>query len=182
MPPDEIPTERHSSAEPVRRGADIVIRAMRPGDTESLNALQNLPGFRFGTLRLPYTSLEDTRKVVESRLPGQMALVAEAGGTIVDTASLDRFHGRRQHAGTLGMGVHDAHVGRGIGTRLLRALLEAADNWLDLRRIELTVFVDNAPAVALYERHGFAIEGTLRSYAFRDGAYQDAYAMARLRR
>jgi hypothetical protein len=45
MPPDEIPTERHSSAEPVRRGADIVIRAMRPGDTESLNALQNLPGF-----------------------------------------------------------------------------------------------------------------------------------------
>jgi putative acetyltransferase len=110
-----------------------------------------------------------------------MALVAEAGGTIVGTASLDRLHGRRQHAGTLGMGVHDAHVGRGIGTRLLRAVLDTADNWLDLRRIELTVFVDNAPAIALYERHGFAVEGTLRSYAFRDGAYEDVYAMARMR-
>jgi putative acetyltransferase len=79
------------------------------------------------------------------------------------------------------MGVHDAHVGRGIGTRLLRAILDTADNWLDLRRNELTVFVDNAPAIALYERHGFAVEGTLRSYAFRDGAYEDVYAMARLR-
>lgn len=79
------------------------------------------------------------------------------------------------------MGVHDAHVGRGISTRLLRAILDTADNWLDLRRIELTVFVDNAPAIALYERHGFAVEGTLRSYAFRAGAYEDVYTMARLR-
>jgi putative acetyltransferase len=100
---------------------------------------------------------------------------------IVGTAGLERFPGRRQHAGTIGMGVHDGYVGRGIGTRLLRALLDTADNWLNLRRVELTVFADNAPAVALYERHGFAVEGTLRSFAFRDGAFADAYAMARLR-
>ena len=179
MPADPPLLERQP---PARPEAEVVIRAIRMGDLEGLNALQNLPGFRFGTLRLPYTSLEETRKFFEGRPPGHLGLVAEAQGMIVGTAGLDRFTGRRQHVGAIGMGVHDAHVGRGIGTRLLRALLEAADNWLDLRRIELTVFVDNAPAVALYERHGFAIEGTLRSYAFRDGAYQDAYAMARLRR
>ena len=61
------------------------------------------------------------------------------------------------------------------------AALDLADDWLNLRRIELEVYVDNTPAVRLYERHGFAIEGTLRDYAFRGGGYVDAYAMARLR-
>ncbi|HEX2554004.1 MAG TPA: GNAT family N-acetyltransferase [Microvirga sp.] len=178
MPPDQPLLERQPSA-PTE--AEVVIRALRAGDLEGLNALQNLPGFRFGTLRMPYTSLDETRKFFESRSPGHLGLVAEAEGVIVGTAGLDRFTGRRQHVGAIGMGVHDAYVGRGIGTRLLRALLDAADNWLALRRVELTVFVDNAPAIALYERHGFAVEGTLRSYAFRDGAYEDAYAMARLR-
>jgi putative acetyltransferase len=89
--------------------------------------------------------------------------------------------GRRNHAAHLGMGVHDDYAGRGIGTALLRALLDTADNWINLKRLELTVFVDNAPAVALYERHGFENEGTLRAYAFRNGAFVDAYAMARIR-
>ena len=53
------------------------------------------------------------------------------------------------------MGVADDLDGQGIGTALLEALLEAADNWLDIRRVELTVFVDNDAAIRLYERLGF---------------------------
>ena len=39
--------------------------------------------------------------------------------------------------------------------------VEMADHWLDLLRLELGVFVDNEPAVRLYQRFGFVIEGTL---------------------
>jgi putative acetyltransferase len=60
------------------------------------------------------------------------------------------------------------------------ALIEAADRWLNLQRIELTVFTDNARAIALYRRFGFVVEGTHRAYALRDGAYVDVHAMARL--
>jgi L-phenylalanine/L-methionine N-acetyltransferase len=80
------------------------------------------------------------------------------------------------------MAVHDDFQGRGVGSALMAAMLDLADNWLNLRRIELEVYADNAPAVRLYEKFGFAIEGTLRDFAFRDGEYVDAYLMARVRR
>jgi putative acetyltransferase len=178
----DSPRQAPPRPKPKNGAGDLVIRAVRPSDAEGLAALINLPGFRFGTLRLPYSTLEDVRKFVESRPAGHVSLVALIGDGIVGSAGLDPFPGRRSHAGHLGMGVHDDYVGQGIGAALLRALLDTADNWLNLRRLELTVYVDNAPAIALYERHGFEVEGTLRDYAFRDGAFVDALAMARLRR
>jgi putative acetyltransferase len=59
-------------------------------------------------------------------------------------------------------------------------LLDAADNWLGIRRIQLTVYEDNAPAMHLYKRFGFVIEGKHQAYALRDGRYVDAYVMARI--
>jgi putative acetyltransferase len=47
--------------------------------------------------------------------------------------------------------------------------------------LDLRVYVDNAPAIALYEKFGFEIEGTHRCFAYRDGEYVDAHVMARLR-
>lgn len=79
------------------------------------------------------------------------------------------------------MSVHDEWQGKGIGTALMRAGVELADNWLNLMRLELEVYADNEPAIRLYRRHGFELEGTLRQYAFRDGRYVDSYLMARLR-
>jgi putative acetyltransferase len=90
--------------------------------------------------------------------------------------------GRRRHVAAIGMGVADDMNGKGIGTALLEALIEAADKWLDIHRLELTVFADNERAIALYERYGFEREGLLRDYAYRDGRYADVITMARLRK
>jgi putative acetyltransferase len=79
------------------------------------------------------------------------------------------------------MAVHDAFAGRGAGSALMAALLDVADRWLGLRRIELTVYADNSRAIALYERFGFEREGLHKAFALRDGVFVDALAMARLR-
>jgi L-phenylalanine/L-methionine N-acetyltransferase len=159
----------------------LTLRAARADDADGIAELQGLPFYRFGTLRTPFPSPADVRRWLESRAPGSLALVASLDGRIVANGGLERFAGRRLHAATLGMGVHDDYCGRGIGRALLSALLDAADNWLDIRRIELGVFTDNHAAIRLYESAGFRIEGTSRAFAFRDGRYVDAYAMARLR-
>ena len=87
---------------------------------------------------------------------------------------------RTRHTGNIGMAVHDDWQGKGIGTALMEAALDLADNWLNLTRIELRVYTDNA-AIALYEKFGFEVQGTHRRLAFRDGEYVDAYSMARLK-
>jgi len=100
-------------------------------------------------------------------------------GQIVGNAGLRRLTGRRIHVGQIGMGVHDDFTGRGVGSALLAALIDTADNWLAIKRVELTVYVDNAPAIRLYEKFGFETEGRLRAFAFRNGEYVDAFTMAR---
>jgi hypothetical protein len=67
-----------------------------------------------------------------------------------------------------------------VGQALMTALLDYADNWAQVLRIELTVFHDNQRAIRLYERHGFAPEGRLKAYALRNGVFEDVLAMARL--
>jgi len=76
--------------------------------------------------------------------------------------------------------VRDDWHGRGVGTALLAAAIDLADNWLNYTRIELTVYTDNDVVLALYTKFGFEIEGTLRAFAFRGGGYIDAYTMARI--
>ena len=63
---------------------------------------------------------------------------------------------------------------------MMEAVLDLTDNWLNLTRIELHVYVDDA-AIALYETFGFEVEGTHRRFAFGNGEYVDAYSMARIR-
>jgi len=88
---------------------------------------------------------------------------------------------RRRHVGQIGMAVRDDWQGKRVGTALMQAAIDLADNWLNLTRLELELFVENTPAIRLYEKCGFTIEGTLVDFAFRDGQYVDTYIMARLR-
>jgi putative acetyltransferase len=159
--------------------SEFRLRAREPDDAEGIRALMNLPGVRFGTLRLPFVSSEFIRKWIE--YPNAAALVAERDGWIIGTTMLMRGEGRTAHAASMLIFVHDDFVGQGIGKALMTALLDLADNWLGLRRVSLTVNADNARAVALYRKFGFEVEGILRGEVLRDGVLIDSLAMARLR-
>jgi len=159
---------------------DILIRAMEPADLPDVTEAWNQPGAYAGTLQLPYTSLE-TRQQRQAAHPGSTRLVAVIDGKAIGMIFLGREADRRAHVGSIGMAVHDAYAGRGVGTALMAAVIDLADNWLQIKRLELGVYADNARAIALYERFGFEREGVYRAYAWRNGAYVDSLAMARLR-
>jgi len=162
---------------------DITVRHSEPDDYKALHRIFSSPQAVAGTLQMPLPSAETWRKRLSEMPEGLYSLVACVGDEVVGEISLHTSptRWRMRHVGGIGMAVRDDWQGKGVGTALMEAVLDLADNWLNLTRIELHVYVDNAPAIALYEKFGFEVEGTHRHFAFRNGEYVDAYSMARLR-
>ena len=119
-----------------------------------------------------------------SHRKGTFNLLACVEDEIIGQLGLHTFpnHPRRRHVGQIGMAVRDDWHGKGAGTALMGAAVDLADKWLNLMRLELDVYTDNEPAIRLYQKFGFVIEGTLVNYAYRDGQFVDTYTMARLRK
>lgn len=92
--------------------------------------------------------------------PGRWYVAADGLPGLVGYAGL-YFDG--DDAQVMTIAVARAHQGRGIGAALLAALVARARE-LGARAIMLEVRVDNAPALALYERFGFVRSGRRRGY------------------
>lgn len=75
-----------------------------------------------------------------------------------------------------------ANRGRGYGTEASELGLRFAFDELNLRRVSLTVFSYNQPAIAVYEKLGFVREGVYREFLERDGQFHDMYLYGLLRR
>ena len=161
----------------------VSIRHAEPDDCEAIHRIFSGARVIEGTLQLPLPSAELWRKRLSEKPESLYALVACVEGEVVGDLSLKTHPTlwRRRHVGTIGMAVRDDWQGKGIGTALMEAALDLADNWLNLIRVELTVYVDNAAGIALYEKFRFAIEGTHRLFAFCNGEYVDAHSMARIK-
>jgi len=161
---------------------EIAVRRAEPSDAEAIWKCYTAPLAVRNTLQMPYRSLESVREQLTKCGEGDHILVAAIDDEVVGVIGLHTSSRPRvNHRGEIGMMVRDDWHGKGVDTAMMRAVIDLADKWLNLARIELTVFTDNESVIALYRKFGFEIEGTHRKYAFRDGDFVDAYAMARIK-
>ncbi|WP_368544269.1 N-acetyltransferase [Enterobacter soli] len=161
--------------------SEIVIRHAEPKDAEALRQNYMHPGVYCDTLQLPHPSLEMWQERLAPK-PGQKRLVACIDEKIVGDLALQvEPNPRRSHVATFGISVAADAQGKGVGSALMREMINLCDNWMRVERIELTVYADNPPALALYRKFGFEIEGTGKKFALRNGELVDAYYMARVK-
>ncbi|MCT4703424.1 N-acetyltransferase [Enterobacteriaceae bacterium H20N1] len=161
---------------------EIVVRHAEIEDAQALLQIYAQPAVYGDTLQLPHPPLHAWTERITSPKPGSRNLVACIDGKVVGQLTLlVEQSPRRSHVATFGMGVDGYYQGKGVATALLTEMVNLCDNWLRIERIELTVFVDNEAALAVYRKFGFAVEGTGKNFALRDGKYVDAYFMARFR-
>ena len=160
------------------KNGGVTIRPARIEDAPDIHALRVMEGVRENILALPSERVADTEDFI--RNIKEHLMVAEVDGRAVGMAGLIvPGMARQRHTAGVGIMVHTDYQGRGIGRALMEALLDIADNWLMLKRVELSVFTDNERAVRLYESLGFVVEGTKRYAAVKNGVHADEYLMAR---
>ena len=160
----------------------ITIRPLRLTDASDIYELMHMPNVLWGTSLLPSTSIDSWYKTVENWVYDERmhVFVADVQGKVTGIINMRAGTGRESHVGDIDMAVHDKYQGQGIGKMLLLTVIDLADNWLNLVRLEVDVYTDNERAIHVYQQFDFEIEGRKRLDAFRGGRYIDSYSMARL--
>jgi L-phenylalanine/L-methionine N-acetyltransferase len=167
-----------------RPKAVVTVRRSTVQDAAAMARMMGEPSVLGNLMQMPHTSEELWRaRLTDNAVPGKLdlPLVAEVNGEVVGSAGLHPVGpaARRRHAMMLGILVAPSAQGQGVGTALMAALCDYADNWLGILRMELDVYSDNLIAQSLYKKFGFELEGTHRAYAMRNGVYVDSLSMAR---
>lgn len=163
----------------------LTIRRVEPADAEAIARMMGDPTVYPGLMQVPFPGVAgwaDRLKTPPVQGSLDLFLIAERDGQAVGSAGLHPVGPslRRRHVAMLGISVVGPAQGQGVGSALMAALLDYADRWAGVLRVELQVYADNARAIALYRKFGFVLEGTHRAYALRDGVYVDSLSMARL--
>lgn len=165
---------------------EFYIRPINSGDGKGLNELRRMPGVFENILGIPSERIQQNEDFVVNMDSNQHQFVAiskvqDNKELIVGTAglSVNGSH-RMRHSGNIGIMIHKDYQNQGVGSALIAALIDVADNWLMLVRLELTVFEKNERAIHLYEKFGFEKEGLKRLAAIKEGKYENEYLMARI--
>ncbi len=109
--------------------------------------------------------------------PQSLMLLALDGEMIIANASVEQSRVERYaHRAELSITVLRDYWGQGVGSALMRKLIEASKA-VGLDSLFLDVRSDNTRAVALYEKFGFKKIGTYENYFKIDGKYYSADLM-----
>lgn len=156
---------------------DILVRKARETDVPRLTEIYN------AEVRASAATFDMRERTVQERLewfrahgtPRHPLLVAEAGGTVAGYACLSPYRPHDAYAATAELSVYvdAAFRGRGVGARLLEALLSAARRCGELHVIVSVIAGQNAASVRLHERFGFQYAGTLPQVGYKLGTYHD---------
>lgn len=165
---------------------EFIIRPVEIGDAKGINELRRMPGVFENILGIPSERIKRNEDYIANMDRDTHQFVAVTKNNlgediIIGSAGLTVYaNPRLRHSASIGIMVHKDYQNKGVGTALMKALIDIADNWLMLVRVELTVFEDNKRAIHLYEKFGFKKEGVKQLAAIRNGKYVNELIMARI--
>lgn len=164
-----------------RRAA--VIRPLHPDDASSLHALFSEPSPLTCDYFEPGTDLEVFQSFANAPRGEQYRLVAVRDQRLAGLGILERFSDapRLAHLGRIRFLASNATLESESGDQLMLALIDVADNWLNLKRLEVDAPASVPALAALLRRVDFVSEGVMRKSISFGPDFDDEYAFARLR-
>lgn len=156
----------------------MILRSLTPGDWPSVRAIYE-QGIESGHATFE-TEVPSWEEWDATRLP-QARIVATEGETVVGFAALSPTSKRAVYSGVAEVMVYVAaeHRGRGIGTRLMRRLVEESEA-AGLWTLQASIFPENQASVRAHLGVGFREVGRRERIArFHDGRWRDTVVLER---
>jgi RimJ/RimL family protein N-acetyltransferase len=166
-------------------GEKVILTPIEEEDAEFIRQMENNPEVRYSLfLFKPLTKIEAEKKVQNMIASPDIMMfmildkekkqiIGQTGFVRIDFVS---------RAAVFYIAIHEkANRSKGLGTESTKLMVDFAFNTLNLNRIQLHVNTENLPAVHIYEKTGFKIEGTLRQAMYHGGKYCDFYVMGMIK-
>jgi phosphinothricin acetyltransferase len=161
---------------------EVVIRPATVADAAAIAVIYN-EGIldRIATFETELRTPEERTRWLTERDPRYVVLVAELDGQVVGWAALSPYSSRACYRGVADHSIYIARAarGRGVGRRLLGALIAAAERegfW----KLTSRLFPFNEASLALHRRLGFREVGINEKHAKLDGRWLDTVTIERL--
>ncbi len=129
----------------------------------------------------PPDAFEMARRRMDVLRRGLPFLVAEVDGAVVGYAYAGPYRVRPAYRFTVedSIYIHPDHTRKGIGRRLLQAIIAACEEKGCRQMIAVIGDSGNAASIGLHQAFGFEHTGTLRSVGFKFGRWVDTVIMQR---
>lgn len=165
---------------------ELTIRPLRGEDGEAL--LWHLQTVGEETHQLSHGPNEISRDPAKQRA-WIKSYIRQSNSLMIGAFINDRLRGvgtitgyptnKTAHRGEVSLSVQKAWWNKGIGSAIMRSLIEEAAHATTLEVLELWVLKENTIATALYERFGFTTIGEYQRFFTVRGVHYDAYLMHR---
>lgn len=171
----DLPKSKHKT----KNGLNVTVREISKKDLENLNEILN-QGNVNNFLHINGSSFEETLRYYENylserRIGLKYELVAEINKKVVGATIIELGKYKRSHTGKFAIFIHSQYQGLGIGTILMKQIIDFAKK-LGLKRIEANnIHSDNKVALNLYKKLGFKIEGLAKKAIRKNGKLIDGY-------
>ncbi len=166
-----------------RKKANFTIRRAEAQDAKALAALFSDAAMLHFTDVPPHSGVVYWEKrLAEYADAAHLPLVALIEGEIIAISLLKGWphHIRRKHQAELTLlAVKPAHRKQGVGRALVNACVNACDDWMNVRRIEVAID-ESAPLAKFYSSFGFQNEGVCAKAKAHEQRYGDMRVMARV--
>jgi RimJ/RimL family protein N-acetyltransferase len=142
----------------------IVIRSASAADAAAIIGFNRaMTDFEFSVVEADESSGDvramERELASDAENPQHLRLLAEHDGGVVGTLDFSAPSKRRiRHRGMFGIAVARDWRGRGVGTALIRTMIDWARAHRHIEKIRLGVLGDNHRAIELYRRLGFEQE------------------------
>lgn len=154
---------------------------IRPAEQRDLPALVDIYNHYVTTTHITFDTyaftVDGRRRWFNSfsRTGAHRLLVADVSGQPVGYASSGEFRAKPAYDRSVETTIYldPGFVGRGIGQRLYKVLLDMLQSEDGVHRALSGIALPNRSSIALHERLGFLLVGTFREVGFKFGQYWD---------